>query len=137
MIAASFASNKFPGRAPDGGLLVRVFLGGAMNEPILEVDDARLIDIAKAELTQLAGVQGKTDFEQVVRWPSAMPQYHVGHLQRVAAIDDALGRWPTLALAGNAYRGVGIPDCVRSGVAAADKVSRTVDETESLSGTRT
>ncbi len=122
MIAASFGSNKFPGRAPEGGLLVRVFLGGALNEAVtLQPDDA-LIELALRELKEIANVSGSVAFSQVVHWQKTMPQYHVGHLQKLESIQQRLAQLPGLVIAGNAYQGVGIPDCTRAGRQAAEQI---------------
>jgi oxygen-dependent protoporphyrinogen oxidase len=122
MIAASFGSNKFPGRAPKGGLLVRVFLGGALNEAVtLQPDDA-LIELALRELKEIANVSGSVAFSQVVHWQKTMPQYHVGHLQKLESIQQRLAQLPGLVIAGNAYQGVGIPDCTRAGRQAAEQI---------------
>ncbi|MDP9133207.1 MAG: protoporphyrinogen oxidase [Actinomycetota bacterium] len=119
IIAGTFSSVKYPGRAPDGHVLLRVFLGGALREAILEQDDARLTEIAREQLSDLLGVGEAPLWTRVARYRKAMPQYHVGHLARVETIELALARHPGLALAGGAYRGVGIADCVRSGEDAA------------------
>jgi len=119
VLACSFSSVKYPGRAPDGHALLRVFMGGALNESVLEADDASLVATARAELASLLGVAAEPRFTRVARYPRAMPQYHVGHLARVEAIERAVARHPGLRLAGGAYRGVGIADCVRSGEEAA------------------
>ena len=119
IIACSFSSVKYPGRAPDGHALLRVFMGGALNESMLEADDASLVATARAELHSLLGVAAEPRFTRVARYPRAMPQYHVGHLALAHAIERAVARHPGLRLAGGAYRGVGIADCVRSGEEAA------------------
>ncbi|MGH7374656.1 MAG: protoporphyrinogen oxidase [Candidatus Rokuibacteriota bacterium] len=119
IIACSFSSVKYPGRAPDGHVLLRVFMGGAMNESVLAADDAALVATACAELHSLLGVAAEPRFTRVTRYPRAMPQYHVGHLAVAQAIERAVARHPGLRLAGGAYRGVGIADCVRSGEEAA------------------
>ena len=123
MIAASFASNKFPGRAPDNKVLVRCFVGGAMQGELVDLSDRQLVELAIGELNQLIGIDGVPDLDFVCRWRNAMPQYHVGHLDRVDAIETELNSFPTLMMAGNAYRGVGIPICVRSGIDAATKIA--------------
>ena len=110
---------KYPGRAPDGHVLLRVFLGGALREAVLDQDDERLAEIAREQLRDLLGVGEAPLWTRVARYRKAMPQYHVGHLARVETIELALTRHPGLALAGGAYRGVGIADCVRSGEDAA------------------
>jgi oxygen-dependent protoporphyrinogen oxidase len=122
IIACTFSSVKYPSRAPEGFALLRVFVGGALNEAILAGDDETLTRVARAELGELLGVQGPPLFARVSRYPKAMPQYHVGHLARVDAIDGCLKTHPGLALAGGAYRGVGIADCVRSGEEAAARL---------------
>ena len=119
IIAGTFSSVKYPGRAPDGHVLLRVFLGGALREAVLDQDDERLAEIAREQLRDLLGVGEAPLWTRVARYRKAMPQYHVGHLARVETIELALARHPRLALAGGAYRGVGIADCVRSGEDAA------------------
>jgi oxygen-dependent protoporphyrinogen oxidase len=119
IIAGTFSSVKYPGRAPDGHVLLRVFLGGALREAVLEQDDERLAEIACEQLRDLLGVDEPPLWTRIARYRKAMPQYHVGHLARVETIELALARHPGLALAGGAYRGVGIADCVRSGEDAA------------------
>jgi len=122
LIACTFSSVKFPGRAPEGHVLLRVFMGGALQAEALEVDDDDLQATARAELAALLGARGEPAFIRVVRHPRAMPQYQVGHLARVEAIELGLRRHPGLALAGGGYRGVGIPDCIRSGEVAAERL---------------
>jgi oxygen-dependent protoporphyrinogen oxidase len=122
ILAASFASVKFDGRAPDDRVLIRVFVGGALQPELAELPDAELQELAIRELSELLGANGLPELCRVVRWQRAMPQYHVGHLQRVARIEERQTAFPTLALAGNAYRGVGIPYCIRSGEQAAERI---------------
>jgi oxygen-dependent protoporphyrinogen oxidase len=121
IIAGSFASQKFPGRAPADAVLVRVFIGGALQPELLDLSEAELRRIAIDELHELIGA-GQPLFADTARWPRSMPQYHVGHLGRVARIEKLASRYSTLALAGNAYHGVGIPQCIASGEAAAERV---------------
>ena len=120
IIACSFSSVKYPGHATAEHALLRVFLGGALNEAALHADDATLAATARREVAGLLAVTGEPLFTRVVRYPRSMPQYHVGHAARAEAIEQAVARLPGLRLAGGAYRGVGIADCVRSGEAAAD-----------------
>jgi oxygen-dependent protoporphyrinogen oxidase len=121
-LACTFSSVKYPGRAPEGTVLLRAFLGGARAEGVLAHDDAQLVRLAEADLAGLLGIVGPPLLSRVARHPASMPQYEVGHLDRVAAIEARLSAWPGLALAGGAYRGVGIPDCIRSGEAAAERI---------------
>jgi oxygen-dependent protoporphyrinogen oxidase len=122
ILSGSFSSVKYAGRAPDEKVLVRVFLGGACQRELLDLDDAALRQIAHEELAKLIGIAGTPLLATVTRWNAAMPQYHVGHLDRVARIDAAVARFNGLALAGNAFRGVGVPQCVHSGEQAAERV---------------
>ena len=122
IIACTFSSVKYAGRAPDGFALLRVFVGGALNETALTADDETLTRVARAELGELLGIQAPPLMSRVSRHPKAMPQYHVGHLARVEAIEGCLCAHPGLALAGGGYRGVGIADCVRSGEEAAARL---------------
>jgi len=101
--------------------LLRSFVGGALNEAVLELDDAALVMRAHDELRQAMGITAEPVLTRVFRWPKAMPQYHVGHLARVETIERRVAALPGLDLAGSAYRGVGIADCVRSGEAAAER----------------
>jgi oxygen-dependent protoporphyrinogen oxidase len=121
-LACTIVSSKWAHRAPAGKVLVRVFIGRAGQDDVVERDDASLIAIAHVELKQTLGVTAAPEVMLVTRWPKGMPQYTLGHLERIAAIDAAVASVPGLALAGNAYRGVGIPDCIASGEAAADRV---------------
>ena len=119
LIACSFSSVKFAGRAHAGKVLLRAFVGGALQQEQALWPDAKLQDAVCGDLRQLLGLSATPTLCRVSRHPSAMPQYHVGHLERVERLEAAARRWPGLALAGNAYRGVGVPDCIRSGDNAA------------------
>jgi len=122
ILSVSFASRKFAGRAPDGEVVLRTFVGGALQPEILDHTDEQLIEIVKAELGQILGVRGEPRFAVVSRHNRAMPQYYVGHLDRVRHIEQRASEHSRLALAGNAYEGVGIPDCITSGEKAADRI---------------
>ncbi len=123
ILAGSFPSVKFPDRGPSDLVPVRVFVGGALRGESLKQDDARLIDVAQHEMANLIGAQGAPLEAIVARWPESMPQYHVGHLALVEKIDQRAAAHPGLALAGASYRGVGIPQCIRSGRAAAERLA--------------
>ena len=122
IIACTFSSIKYPGRAPAGYVLLRAFVGGALQPALLEQDDRAMEGSVRRELADLLGIRSDPLFCRVHRHPHAMPQYHVGHLERIRRIEAYLGEYPTLALAGNAYHGVGIADCIHSGEAAAERV---------------
>ena len=120
ILAASFTSVKFPSRAPEGAVLVRVFVGGALQPDLAELGDDRLETIARGELADLIGASGAPLLCRVARHARAMPQYTLGHLERVASIRRRAEALPGLILAGNALGGVGVPDCIRVGREAAD-----------------
>lgn len=118
LLACSFSTTKFDGRAREGEVLLRAFLGGQGHREDVELPEGEIVRRALEELRDLLGIEGEPVRTLATVWPGAMPQYVLGHLDRVAAIEASAGRIPGLALAGNAYRGVGIPDCVRSAEAA-------------------
>ena len=120
IIAGSFSSLKFESRAPQGFVLARVFLGGVLQSDMMKLSDDEMVAAARDEFRDLLGVTAAPGMTEVQRWPAAMPQYAVGHLDRVAKIEEAAAHIPDLFLAGAAYRGVGVPDCVRSGENAAE-----------------
>ncbi len=122
LLACTFSSVKFTGRAPEGTALLRTFWGGALEPGVLDLDDTALAALAGREIGDLLGIAGAPRLVRVHRHPLAMPQYLIGHLDRVAAIEARAARHPGLALAGSAYCGVGVPDCIRSGEAAAENV---------------
>jgi protoporphyrinogen/coproporphyrinogen III oxidase len=131
IIAGSLASEKFPGRAPNGKVLLRVFVGGALQPEQGQLPDAEIRRLVLEELAELIELRGEPEFFEVVRWLGMMPQYHVGHLELAGKIEERAGRIANFALAGNAYRGVGIPLCVRSGEAAAERIAGGVPAGES------
>ena len=122
IVAASFSSIKFPGRASKDKVLVRVFLGGALRPEMVDHTDDTLQEIATHQLSALIGYNGTPTVVDIVRWREKMPQYHVGHLQIVDKIESTVKDQSGLELAGNAYHGVGIPQCVRSGEEAAKRL---------------
>jgi oxygen-dependent protoporphyrinogen oxidase len=121
-LAISFTGDKYPGRAPRDKILLRVFLGGALHPGLLEDSDDRLFERAWSDTRRLLNLTKLPAWYRVVRWKAAMPQYLVGHHDRLERINRSLSVFPGLALAGNAYQGVGIPQCVRSGRMAAEKI---------------
>ena len=123
ILAGSFSSIKFAGRAPQGTVLIRVFIGGACQGELANLPDETLKLIAVDELRSLVGTSGQPLFAAVARWPRSMPQYHLGHGELVAAIERRASHFHGLALAGNAYHGVGIPQCIASGETAAEQIA--------------
>ncbi len=119
ILAVSFSSQKFPGRAPAGSVLMRTFVGGALDPEAASLDDERLVPLVLNELRDVLGARGTPRIVQIDRWRGAMPQYTVGHTDRVAQIQRLVAAHRGLALAGAAYEGVGIPQVIASGQAAA------------------
>jgi oxygen-dependent protoporphyrinogen oxidase len=126
IVACTFSSLKYPGRAPRSHILLRAFVGGALQPELFDADDATMESNVRSELSRLLGVTAQPQFSRLWRHPNSMPQYHVGHPARVQRIESSLSSFSTLALAGSAYHGIGIADCVRTGEAAAEKVFGTL-----------
>lgn len=122
IMACTFSSLKYPGRAPPRHVLLRAFMGGSLQPELLEHDDSTMENNVRDELARLLRVTAEPLFSRVWRHPDSMPQYQVGHQARIQRIETQLAKFPGLALAGSAYHGVGISDCVRTGEEAAEKV---------------
>jgi oxygen-dependent protoporphyrinogen oxidase len=122
ILAATFVHNKFPHRAPADRAVIRCFLGGSKDEAVLKMSDDEILTLVQSELRQILGVSVQPLVCRVHRWKHAMAQYGLGHTARVARIGEQLAGISGLALAGNAYSGIGVPDCVRSGSEAAAKI---------------
>ncbi|HTW59055.1 MAG TPA: protoporphyrinogen oxidase [Terriglobales bacterium] len=125
LLAATFVHNKFPHRAPDDRALLRCFFAGTNAESVWQLSDDSIVSIVRTELQQVLGPRiGRAEplFARVYKWKSAMAQYGVGHLDRLDRIERLRQKLPGLALAGNGYRGIGVPDCVRSGTEAVKQV---------------
>ena len=120
--ACSWSSEKFAHRAPEDSVLLRVFIGGALAENLAEQDEAALIQLAREELQVILGITAAPVLAKAYCWRQANPQYDLGHEQRIAGIDRTLAEFPGLHLAGAAYRGSGIPDCIQSGLKAAQAI---------------
>jgi protoporphyrinogen/coproporphyrinogen III oxidase len=118
--AVTFVSTKLPGRAPEGHVLLRVFVGGVRDPRALDLDDEALVAAVTQELRPLLGICGEPVVRRVFRWPSATPQLEVGHLERWAGVERELESVPGLFLAGAGLRGTGIPDCISDGIRAAE-----------------
>jgi oxygen-dependent protoporphyrinogen oxidase len=125
-LACTWTSTKFPHRAPDDYALIRVFVGRAGQESDIPWDEAGLLDLAREELELTLGITAEPLVSRVFIWESAMPQYNLGHPEKLAQIDAALEKYPDLALAGNGYCGIGIPDCIHSGELAVERIIKHV-----------
>jgi oxygen-dependent protoporphyrinogen oxidase len=133
ILSCSFSSQKYEGRAADGDVLLRVFIGGACQSGLLRLSSDELVTLAEREVVELLDISGKPLLRRVVRHHRAMPQYHVGHAGQVEALSRRLARFPTLALAGSAYGGVGLPTCIQSGQTAAERLAKQLSASENLS----
>ncbi|MBL8819545.1 MAG: protoporphyrinogen oxidase [Planctomyces sp.] len=122
ILAVSFSSRKFEGRAPDGTIVLRTFVGGAMQPHLLERTDEEILAIVNRELKEILGMRRPPGSAELVRYPKAMPQYHVGHLDRILAIEREVLKFPGLAVCGSSFYGVGIPDSITSGRQEADRI---------------
>ena len=124
VLAATFVHNKFPGRSPDDRALIRCFLGGTGDEEIMQRPEEEILTIVRTELREIVGIRPDPLLARVFKWPQAMAQYGIGHGVRVDRIRGLIAGMPGLAVAGNAYGGIGVPDCVREGSEAAGRILR-------------
>jgi oxygen-dependent protoporphyrinogen oxidase len=127
LLAGTWVTSKWAGRAPAGHVLLRGFLGGGRDPNRLDSSDEDLIDAARAELGDLLGITGAPLVTRLFRWTRQSPQYEVGHLQRVATIDDHLASLPGVFLTGSGFRAIGIPDCIADGRATAARAAAFLD----------
>jgi protoporphyrinogen/coproporphyrinogen III oxidase len=121
LTAVTWASNKFEGRVPDGMSLLRTFVGRAGRESAVHLPDDAMLDLVQRELSDILNIQATPVSAHINRWHRAMPQYVLGHIDRLEQVDQCISRHPGLSLLGAAYRGVGIPDCIESGNRAAEE----------------
>jgi len=121
MLACTFVHAKFDHRAPDGKAMLRCFLGGSRDPEVIGLRDEEVVAVVRRELREIMSFTAEPLFYRVHRWPASMAQYEVGHGGRVSAIEERLQDLPGLYLAGNAYSGIGISDCIRTGKSAAEK----------------
>ena len=126
ILAVSFGSRKFPGRASQGDIILRTFVGGATQPHLVAKPDDEIRSIVNRELSDMLGMRTPPERSWIARYHQAMPQYHVGHIDRVTEIEQLAAEISELEFAGNAYHGVGIPDSVASGQAAAIRLSNTM-----------
>ena len=128
ILGALWTSSIFPGRAPDGKVLLRVMVGGARNPERAMMEDEELVRVVREELGEILGIRAEPAFVRIARWEKAIPQYPVGHGRRLEAIAERLKTLPGIFLGGNAYRGIGMNDCTREALAVAKEVWGYVDQ---------
>jgi oxygen-dependent protoporphyrinogen oxidase len=123
LLGVQWCSSIFPDRAPPGAVLLRALGGGWHRPEVVDWDEGRLLGAVRKELRLALGIVAEPIFRHVVRWDRAIPQYHLGHLERVARIEEQAGRHPGLFLGGNAYRGVALNDCTEQAALLAGRVA--------------
>jgi protoporphyrinogen/coproporphyrinogen III oxidase len=128
LTAVTWATNKFSGRAPEDVALVRAFVGRAGREAAVDRPDDELLELVRRELREILQIDAEPVVSRIYRWQHALPQYVLGHTERLSQIDARIARLPGIQLSGSAYRGVGIPDCIQSGQNAADRLLERVRE---------
>ena len=126
VMAVTFVHQKFPFRTPENLGLIRCFLGCSQDEQIFQLDESGIQKIVRDELRQILGLHAEPQFTRVFKWPKTMAQYTVGHKRRIERIQQLTSQLPKFALAGNAYSGIGVPDCIRSGQNAAKQILDTL-----------
>ena len=122
LMGCTFSSVKFPDRAPEGMVLLRGFVGGALQPEMFALDESAMERMVRDELRDLLGIRAAPRLSAIHRYRQAMPQYHLGHLERLAAIEETARHYPGLYLTGNGYRGIGIPDCIRQAEVVAEQM---------------
>jgi oxygen-dependent protoporphyrinogen oxidase len=123
LLGVQWCSSIFPGRAPPGFVLLRALCGGWHRAEVAGWDDSRLLDAVRAELRLAMGITAAPSFQHIARWERAIPQYHLGHLERVRWIEERAGRYSSLFLTGNAYHGVALNDCTEQAELVAGRVA--------------
>ena len=126
ILAGSFSSVKYEHRAPQGKFLIRIFAGGARHPELAEMPAEQLAPLLLTELRRVVRIEGEPLFTTVAHWANTMPQYNVGHRERIQEIESLVSAESSLALAGNAFSGVGIPNCIRTGFTAAEKIAQKI-----------
>ena len=128
IMAATFSSVKFPGRASQGRVLLRCFVGGAKNEGIVSWGDSELLAAVREDIEEILGIQGKPILSRIYHWKKSMPQYTLGHEERLARIEGGLSNYPGLFITGSAYRGIGISDCAHEAELTAEQVLKFIEK---------
>jgi oxygen-dependent protoporphyrinogen oxidase len=130
IMASTWTSVKFSHRSPSDSVLLRAFVGGAQKESLVGLDDGVIIDIVRKELMDIMGITAHPTITWIYRWDKAMPQYTLGHAQRLSHLEKELLRYPGLYLTGCAYRGIGISDCIHDGKLTAERVLKFLEGIE-------
>jgi oxygen-dependent protoporphyrinogen oxidase len=124
ILACTWSSTKFDYRAPADSALIRLFVGGDQQEHLVEqMADEELVALAQAEAAAIMGIEAQPTIQRIFRWPKGNPQYDVGHLDRVLSIEQLAANIPGLYLTGSAFRGIGLPDCIKSALSTVERLS--------------
>ncbi|MDP6037614.1 MAG: FAD-dependent oxidoreductase, partial [Candidatus Latescibacteria bacterium] len=118
----TWVSTKLDYRAPEDGVQLRTFIGGTGQEELVDLDDDALVQLSRGEIADLMGVTAEPQFTRIFRWRNGRPQYDVGHLDRVGEMEKMAKEIGGVYLTGSAYRGSGIPDCVKQGIEVVEKI---------------
>ena len=124
LLGGTWVGNKFPNRVPDSLALLRCFLGGAGNDAVLAESDDAVVGEVRQELREILSITAEPLFSKVYRWPRSMAQYTVGHAGRIQELETRLESAPGMFVAGNGYHGIGVPDCIRMGKEAAERIAK-------------
>ena len=128
IMAVTWTSSKFFNRSPDDAVLIRCFIGGAMNQKLVFQSDDEIIKLVKADLKEIMSIKEEPLFSRIYRWDRAMPQYTIGHESRIKAIEQIVKGLKNIQLCGSAYHGIGISDCINSGNIAAQNILKAMFE---------
>ena len=122
IMGASWVSRKFSYRTPDDSILIRCFIGGSRNEELVSLDDKDMLKMIKEELKDIMGISAEPILTRIYRWEKAMPQYTIGHDERVSRIEESILKYPDIFVTGSAYRGGGISECIKNAQLTAESV---------------
>ena len=128
ILGSLWDSSIFPNRAPDDHILLRTMVGGSKSPEFAMLDDDKLVSTVFDELKPLMSLKGEPDMVRIYRWEKAIPQYLLGHGERLRRLDEHLDSFPGLYLAGNALRGVGMNDCIENGYKVADRIMKYIND---------
>jgi oxygen-dependent protoporphyrinogen oxidase len=126
ILGTLFDSSIFPNRAPEGHVLLRTMVGGARAASVAMLDDEKLLDTVMAEVGEIAGIRATPDFFRIFRHEQAIPQYVLGHQDRLGRLDAAVSRHRGLYITGNAFRGISVNDCIENSHKLAERILKEV-----------
>ncbi len=134
IMASTWTSVKFAHRSPPDSVHLRIFVGGARNENLVDLDDEEMLQVVREELVDIMGITARPILTRIYRWHKSMPQYTLGHAQKLSRLEEVLLGYPGLYLTGCAYRGIGIGDCIHDGQLTAERVLRFLESNGTKNG---